>query len=203
MNDLTKVFACCTVSNSDSFVVDYSNDNDSRIAKRGVEITPDNPGYEYGAFHLINNNQDTSYYIVNFEHNPAFFTENGKKTRNCECMFTACYAKKKKWALLLEMKYCKEKNLEDNAADALDELEKTRDRLVKKGILNDEEYRLYFNISFPEHTRREPFLSFLFSQDELLAYYKQEKVNLMGYNRILIRNGAYLAPAILDETIHP
>lgn len=28
----------CTVSNSDSFVVDYTNDDDKYIARRGVEI---------------------------------------------------------------------------------------------------------------------------------------------------------------------
>ena len=136
------------------------------------------------------------YFTVNFEHAPAFFTgEDGKKLRNCECMFSSCYAKKKKWALLLEMKYSKEKNIQENAIDALDELEKTRDRLMEKGVLNHDEYRLYFDISFPEHTSREPFQSFLFGPKELLDYKENQKVNLMGYNSVLVANGAYLRPA--------
>ena len=85
-------------------------------------------------------------------------------------MFSSCYAKKKMWVLMLEMKYSKEKNIKENAEDALDELEKTRDRLFEKGVLNHDEYRLYFNISFPEYTLREPFQSFLFGPDELLDY---------------------------------
>ncbi len=53
MIDMEKVFAGCTVSTSDSFVVDYTNDDDKGIAKRGVEITHEDPGYMHGAFHLI------------------------------------------------------------------------------------------------------------------------------------------------------
>ena len=85
-------------------------------------------------------------------------------------MFSSCYAKKKMWVLMLEMKYSKEKNIKENAEDALDELEKTRDRLFEKGVLNHDEYRLYFNISFHEYTLREPFQSFLFGPDKLLDY---------------------------------
>lgn len=195
MNDMEKVFAGCTVSNSDSFVVDYTNDDDKSVARRGVEITPEDPSYVHGAFHLIDG-CDVDYYCVNFEHTPAFFTgEDGKKRRNCECMFSSCYAKKKKWVLLLEMKYSKEKNIKENAEDALDELEKTRDRLVEKGVLNHDEYRLYFDISFPEYTSREPFQSFLFGPKELLDYKERQNVNLMGYNRVLVANGAHLRPA--------
>jgi len=194
MIDMEKVFAGCTVSASDSFVVDYTNDDDKGTAKRGVEITPEDPGYVHGAFHLIDN-CGVDYYTVNFEHTPAFFTgEDGKKLRNCECMFSSCYAKKKKWALLLEMKYSKEKNIKENAEDALDELEKTRDRLFEKGVLNLDEYRLYFDISFPEHTSREPFQSFLFSPNELLVYKEKQKVNLIGHNSVLVANGAFLRP---------
>ena len=194
MIDMEKVFAGCTVSTSDSFVVDYTNDDDKGIAKRGVEITHEDPGYMHGAFHLIDS-CGVDYYTINFEHTPAFFTgEDGKKLRNCECMFSSCYAKKKKWALLLEMKYSKEKNIKENAEDALDELEKTRDRLFEKGVLNHDEYRLYFDISFPEHTSREPFHSFLFSPNELLVYKEKQRVNLMGHNSVLVANGAYLRP---------
>lgn len=196
MNDMEKVFAGCTVSNLDSFVVDYTNNEDKSIARRGVEITHEDPGYGHGAFHLMDS-CGLDYYTVNFEHTPSFFTgEDGKKLRNCECMFSSCYAKKKKWVLLLEMKYSKEKNIKENAEDALDELEKTRDRLFEKGVLNHDEYRLYFDISFPEYTSLEPFQSFLFSQNELLVYKEKWKVNLMGYNSILVANGAYLRPGI-------
>ena len=185
----------CTVSNLDSFVVDYTNDDDKSIARRGVEITPKDPGYVHGAFHLIDV-CGVDYYTVNFEHNPAFFTgDDEKKLRNCECMFSSCYAKKRKWVLLLEMKYSKEKNIKENAVDALDELEKTRDRLIGKGVLNHDEYRLYFDISFPEHTSREPFQSFIFNQDELLDYKEKQKVNLMGFNSVLVANGAFLRPS--------
>ena len=93
------------------------------------------------------------------------------------------------------MKYSKEKNIQENAVNALDELEKTRDRLMEKGVLNHDEYRLYFDISFPEHTSREPFQSFLFTPNELLDYKEKYKVNLMGYNRVLVANGAFLRPA--------
>ena len=97
MNDMDKVFAGYVVSSEDSFVVDYTNDGDKVVAKRGVEITSHEPCYEHGAFHLIDG-AGVSYYAVNFEHNPAFFTAaDGRKLRNCECMFSSCYAKKKKW----------------------------------------------------------------------------------------------------------
>ena len=119
----------------------------------------------------------------------------GKKLRNCECMFSSCYAKKKKWALLLEMKYSKEKNIKENAINALDELEKTKDLLLERSVLNLDEYRIYFDISFPAYSHREPFQSFLFSQEDLLDYKEKHKVNLFGYNHIAVANGAYLNPA--------
>ena len=131
-----------------------------------------------GHYPLINK-CGVDYYSVNFEHAPAFFTgENGKKLRNCECMFSSCYAKKRKWVLLLEMKYSKEKNIKENAENALDVLEKTRDLLMERGVLNDEEYRVYFDISFPEHTSREPFHSFLFTPNDLLYYKERQNVTL-------------------------
>lgn len=195
MNDLEKVFACCKVLNSSSFVVDYSNDDDKNIARRGVKIYNEDPCYEHGAFQLIDD-CGLDYFSVNFEHTPAFFTgDDGKKLRSCECMFMSCYAKKRKWVLLLEMKYSKEKNIKENAEDALDELEQTRDRLMEKGVLNNDDFRIYFDISFPEHTSMEPFQSFLFAQPDLLSYKEKQKVNLMGYNSVLIANGAFLRPA--------
>lgn len=192
---MEKVFAGCKVLNSSSYVVDYSNDDDKSMARRGVEITQENPNYVHGAFHLIDD-CGVYYFSVNFEHTPAFFMgEDGKMLRNCECMFSSCYAKKRKWVLLLEMKYSKEKNIKEYAEDALDALEKTRDRLMQKGVLNLDDYRIYFDISFPEHTSREPFQSFLFAQNDLLDYKEKQKVNLMGYNSVLVANGAYLRPA--------
>lgn len=194
MNSIEKEFSCCAVSNLDSYVVDYTNDKSVNVSKRKVEITHEDPGYEHGAFHLIDV-CGINYYSVNFEHTPAFFTgEKGKKLRSCECMFASCYAKKKKWVLLLEMKYNKNDDLKGYAKDALDQLEKTKDRLVDKGVLNPDEYRFYFDISFPEHTSLEPFHSFLFSPDERLAYKEKQQVNLLGYNSVLVANGAYMRP---------
>lgn len=66
---------------------------------------------------------------------------------------------------------------------------------MEKGVLNHDEYRIYFDMSFPEHTSKEPFQSFLFTPNELLAYKEKQKVNLMGNNSVLVANGAFLRSA--------
>ena len=66
---------------------------------------------------------------------------------------------------------------------------------MERSVLNLDEYRIYFDIYFPEYSHREPFQSFLFSQEDLLDYKEKHKVNLFGYNRIAVANGAYLNPA--------
>lgn len=193
MKKIEEVVSNFVVSRSDSFVVDYTNDDDKQEAKRGVEIVSKNPNYPKGSFMLLNSNR-IEYYSVNFERNRGMFKTGSVFLRNCECMFASTRAKKKKWALLVELKYGKESNIGQNAPDALDELEKTLDRLIEIQIINFDEYRVYFNISFPEYSNREPFDAFVMSPADLLAYREKTKVTLWGYNCIKVMNEAYLRP---------
>lgn len=99
--------------------------------------------------------------------------------------------KKKGWVCLIEMKYCLEKNIEDNAQKAYKQLFETMTYLKEKGVLNEKDYRFYLNYSVPDYSNREPFSAFRFTPEELLCY-KKQGMSILGYNNLLILNEGYI-----------
>lgn len=168
---------------SDAFVADYTNQTNSH---RKVEILSTKPQY-ICIFHLKNPNE-ISYWAVNLEENASLL----KGSEQCECMFAANKAKRKGWVCLVELKYCMEKNIENNATHAYNQLRGTFDKLIELEILDIKTHRIYLNISVPEHSHKEPFTAFLTTQDEMLDKNKTDKINLLGYNEALILNEGFI-----------
>lgn len=172
--------------NCDVFVADYTEATKHDEIKRGVEIMYEKPK-DIDAFHLSNPSAHP-YWAVNFEKHPSFF--DGES--NCECMFTAIRNdNKKKWALLVELKYCKEKNIEPNAEKAWTQLLTTHNIIKSKGCI-DETHKVFFNISMPLLSTRMPFTSFLDSQADIKKLKDEHNIILLGRNHMIIATPAFL-----------
>lgn len=174
--------------NCDAFVADYTEATKYDKIKRGVEIMHEKPkGID--AFHL-SNPYAHPYWAINFEQHKSYF--DGKS--NCECMFSAIRNdSKKKWALLVELKYCqaKKRNLKLNAKKAWKQLLSTHTILKDKGCI-DCSYNVYFNISMPPHTSQTPFTSFLCTSVDINEMKKKYNIIPLGYNHIVIATPAFL-----------
>lgn len=167
----------------DAYVVDYTNLTHS---EKGVEISSVKPDIHY--FHLINK-KHVEYWGVNFEENAKFFE---KGTNQCECMFVSKNARKKGWSCLVELKYCLEKNITGNSESAFLQLKGTLSYLIEKNVIDLKRHRVYLNISIPDHSHKEPFLSFMATQDETISALAEHKIMVLGYNEVLILNEGFL-----------
>lgn len=184
MND----FFCNTSEHkSHIYIADYTQQTNS---ERGVEISDiEFDDIQYCQFE---NNRNIICHGVNFEKNKKAFTAGGKLVEQCECMIASQKANKKRWLCLVELKYCKDKNIEENAKTAYSQLESTYNYLVESGIIDLNKHRVYFNISIPDHTHKEPFHGFVLSQEDILDIKKRKKIHILGYNTVGILNESYL-----------
>lgn len=170
----------------DGFIVDYTNKTDSL---RGVELLKSPPN-DINYFQLINRGA-IEFWGVNFEKCSSLFK---KGSENCECMFVAKQAKNLKWACLVELKYCldKEPNLTENINYAKSQLINTLQILFDNAVLNNKDYKIYLNISIPDSAQI-PFTSFLTTPD-IIAQSKEEGFILYGFNKLKILNASFLVP---------
>lgn len=164
----------------DSYVVDYS---ELTSQKRGVEISSCKPK-DIHAFHLSNPNRH-SYWAVNIERHKHLKIL--KKERTCECMFATVRNDngKKKLALFVELKYCKEDSMQRNVDDAINQLLNTQRILREQGCI-DECYNVFLNISIPPHSHREPFTSFICLPERIKQVQDDYNVVVLGYNQVVI-----------------
>ncbi len=139
MINVKEIFNNAQMYNTDTYVADYTEMTSS---KKGVEILVYDPT-EIDTFHLENPHK-LSYWGVNFEEHKGYFT---KGRQDCECMFISDHSKP--WLLLLEMKYCMEKNIPTNAIKALAQLNDTFQLLKEKGFVDEKVAHIFFNIGVP------------------------------------------------------
>lgn len=180
---MNSIFPKASLYDGDVYVADYTNQTNS---ESGVCILQE-PADDIAHLHL-ENPRHIRFWGVNFEEHPAFF----KGLSNCECMFVSAKARKRAWACLAELKYCLEKNIETNSEHAFSQLEKTLNHLIKENVLTLSLHRIYLNVSIPDHSHREPFLSFMVTQDEVITQMQKTGVVILGYNNLLILNESFL-----------
>lgn len=175
---MNRYFNAAEQCNNDTYVVDYS---ELTMQERGVEIMHEVPN-DIHAFHLSNPNHHP-YWAINLEKNPALF----RGEANCECMFTSIRNDHgtKKWALFVELKYCKEKNIRDNSEYAIHQLTNTQ-RIIRDHGYIDEHYKIFLNISIPDHSHKEPFTSFIWTPDYIKQMQNQWGFIILGYNQVII-----------------
>lgn len=183
MNNVENTFNNAEKYNGDSYVADYTQKTGS---KKKVVISKSAPS-DIDYFQLKNPN-NIIYWGVNFEQHKGFFASG---VHDCECMFVSDNAKHKPWLLLLELKYCQDKNIDGNVQTAYCQLNDTFNLLKTKGLADEKNHTIYLNIGIPEHGSFAPFTSSILSQEEILNY-RKKGINYMGYNCILILDKALL-----------
>lgn len=190
MIDLDKIFHHVAELTGDVWVADYTEEtkNEDKESRQGVVISSQ-PITNIASFHLVNPD-GMSYYAVNFEENKDFFPQ-GRK--DCECMFRCKEVVEGGWLLLLELKYCldKEPNRTQNAYKAYEQLLDTWSLLDEKGMLNRKQCRSFLNISMPSH-KKPPFDAFIATPADRIKLKKEKNVILMGVNEVLIVNKGIL-----------
>lgn len=184
MQKIDEAFHSVKCFNGDAYVADYTNQTQNEAGVCLSETAPEDIHY----FHLVNRH-NVEYWGVNFEENAGFFE---KGINQCECMFASKNAKKKGWGCLVELKYCLKKNVAGNSESAFVQLKNTLAYLTRKEVVSTARHRVYLNISIPDHSHKEPFLSFISTQDETLNALKANRVQILGYNEVLILNESYL-----------
>ena len=189
---MNKHFSNISTHISHIYIADYTEQTRSA---QGVEIS-DTP-FDDIQYCTVNNPRNIECWGVNFEKNRSIFKLEGTKdyAPQCECMIVSKNAHKKSWVCLMELKYCSEKNVESNSEDAFKQLTNCFDYLKDKGIIDLKTHRVYFNISIPDHSNKQPFNSFSFSQDRIINLKKTKFVQLLGFNEIKVLNECYLATA--------
>ena len=185
------------------FVSDYTEYNrqnaHARAEYSGVHISAESSNL-IGSFEF-RNPRALDFLAVNFEENPALLTDGQKKTiSQCECMFEALRHDhgKKHWMMLLELKYCIEKNVYTHIRKALSQIQNTYVHLrdVLKIIAQDG-VNLYWVISTPEvENVLDSIDGAFFDQDELLEIKESYKANLFYTNVVEIQTSNHLRPLI-------
>lgn len=187
MTKLEKTFNTAESFEGDAWVADYTEQTKRLLAdeRLGVVISRAKPD-DIDSFHLRNDN-GVEYFGVNLEKHKDFFPEG---RQDCECFFKAKNVRKSGWVLLCELKYCldKDKNREDNAAKAYDQLVDTWNLLNENKIFNGKKCHSFLNIAMPAHKNVTAFDSFLVLQDDQIAWNRKNKIYLMGRNELLVIN---------------
>lgn len=186
---------------NEAYVVDYTNHpTDEHTA---LELLPEAPSVmvehegrqvpmPYFALVKHNTSRDCAFYGVNFEENHALFEGH----KQCECLFTP-ETGHKPWVLLLEMKYCKPGNEPQNMNEALQQLVATLTYLESIDKINRHEQRIYLNISMP-WSDAEPFTSFRETLNDVAEALANDKVMLLGYNKLLIHTESVIKAARVE-----
>ena len=169
----------------DCYVADYTESTEN---EKGVVIYT-SPILDIPCFHLKKKNQQhLPYLAINLEKYAQFV----KGIENCECIFYSLGDVKKPWILFLETKYVhKAENIDNHSSKAFFQMKATLEKTEKLGLIDRDATRIYFVYSTPGYEEIDPFNSFKFTQDFLLGI-KDEGINLLGSNSILIATPSYL-----------
>lgn len=187
MTKLEKTFNTAEIFDGDAWVADYTEQTKCLPAAERVGVVMSREQLEdIDSFHLKNDNC-VEFFGVNFEKHKDFFPEG---RQDCECLFKAKNVNESGWVLLCELKYCrdKDKNREDNAAKAYEQLVDTWNLLNENKIFIGKKCHSFLNISMPAHKNITAFDSFLVLQDDQIEWNKKNKIHLMGRNELLVIN---------------
>lgn len=162
---------------TDVYVADYTKRTNNA---KGVVLSLQKPD-DIESFHLQNRHH-VNCLAVNFEEYPRY-----QKAENCECMFVSINPDNKSWMLFVELKYCLEKNIPRNVEKAYSQVFATKDAVLAEISRNARDFRIYLNVSVPDHSNKEPFTASIYSQNDLLNF-KKMGFMVLGQNELEIMN---------------
>ncbi len=184
---MERYFNKSVVLTGDCYVADYTNLSNS---EKGVTLSVV-PFTDINYFHLKKANKNNIRYLaVSFEDYPSFI----KGIENCECVFNAISDSNKSWILFLELKYCKEYNVENYVYKAYAQMKETFERLKEMQLIDPLKKIVYFVYASPGNDNRQPFGASTVAQNDVLSAYKESGINLLGVNQMLIATPKCLFP---------
>ena len=169
----------------DSYVADYNEATGSRV---GVKIKELEPFDDIECFRLQRGRHEVPYYAINLEEHAAFI----KHMPSCECFFVSAGRCEKPWLLLLELKYCKAKNLPLHASKAVHQMTSVLRKLDDEGLVNPRRFRIYFNYSSPGNNVRQPFTHFMHTPADALDLLDRYDAYFLGFNHLIIAGPQYI-----------
>lgn len=177
----------------DCYVADYTESSNN---KKKVEIST-KPFDDIAYFHFQKRRQSDKipYIAVNLEKYPAFI----EGIENCECMFKALGKDENTWMMFLELKYCKDENIEDYSFKAYSQMNATLSKLEKMGFADRKRNNVYFVYSVPKHQEKQPFGAWTISQNNTLKEMESSGIHMLGYCKILIATPHFLFPPKIKE----
>lgn len=184
MKSILKRFRRARIYEADCFVADYS---ESTHCQAGV-ILAEQPFDDIDCFSLRGAALPVRYIGVNLEEHPAFI----RGIENCECFFASATQCRRPWLLMLELKYCKPRNLGCHSSKAVSQMASVLRKLIAEHVIDPDRYRIYFNYSSPANTRRQPFTNFVHTQGDTLALLQESKAYLFGFNELIIASPEYI-----------
>jgi len=184
MKRILKRFSRARIYNSDCFVADYSEATHSRV---GVVIA-EQPFSDISFFTLSGNRAPVKYVGVNLEEHPSFI----RGISNCECFFASAMPCRRPWLLMLELKYCKPRNLGSHSSKAISQMASVLRKFIAEQVIDPDRYRIYFNYSSPVNRRRQPFTNFVHTQSEALSLLDEAHAYLFGFNELVIVSGEFI-----------
>lgn len=164
---------------------EYQQTHHSSDLPAGVLIS-ENACAIISSFHILNPNK-IKILAINFEqHLGVFKDEHHNLIAQCECMaFSERNDHGKGWLMLLELKYCLEKNIQVNVEQALSQLVTfflyLRD---EKQMFQEKEFHNFLIFSIPEYSKRVPFTAFITDPDILLQYQEKFHVTIWGETEV-------------------
>ncbi len=168
----------------DCFVADYTECSHSRS---GVVISGE-PFDDIDSFHLMQGRRRVRYVAVNLENHPAFV----RGIENCECFFASATPCERPWLLLLELKYCKPRNIGGYTSKAIHQMASVLRKLIDENIIGAEDYRIYFNYASPSNRRTQPFFHFVQTPASALELLDRYNAYFLGFNRLVIASPQYI-----------
>lgn len=184
MKKILRRFSHARLYAGDCYVADYSEATHSRT---GV-VLAEEPFADIEAFSLHGCRRPVTYIGVNLEQHRAFI----RGIENCECFFASAMPCQRPWLLMLELKYCKPRNLGNNSSKAIRQMASVLRKLEDEGIIDPRRYRIYFNYSSPANTRRQPFTNFVHTQSDALELVREANAYLFGFNELVIASGEFI-----------
>lgn len=178
----------------DLFIGDYTEYAKTHPERIGMGVVfDDKPFPDLNTLHIINRRKIPTA-AINFEQCEHLLKdEKGNAVKQCEGLCFALRARQRGWVLLIEMKYCSDKNIGRNVDAAKFQLEKSLDYLRNTIKAIEKNDRVYWVLAIPDHSELEPFNSFIYSQSDLLEL--QERLGVVAFfrqNELEIHTDAHL-----------
>lgn len=177
--------ANCKCSDKTLYLADYTKQTRSA---RGTEIVEDTAPTDIGCFELKNDSKLRVSYI--WFDNQSFLRPDGRNSYpQCECVVFPENSTENSWVFFAELKYCTEKQNDNDIRKAIKQLYLTRFYYKTSGIFSPLN-TCYLLVSLP--TQSEPFVQYVITPARLLQLKRRHNIVLRLRNNAEIKDNTII-----------